>query len=330
MDKSAPTMDPTSDADRDTYEAAQNILKAINFGDLFQIASEGGADGRKADGVSVDQLTSLLAQAQNAISQSREINTVPQVSPPAAPLPTLSSSAGVVVAGGSGLEPPTNVRAELQAQLVLLAAQLVELSQEDAESGMLTGGQNQPRIAPSPAVGSPPVPLPQAAEEQRRQSSMVLEPPFMDALLPPPGFSLPESQSQSQERPPMSPSQVQPELHQDPPLVPQQDDIPIDPALQDLGSMVDALSSTPQLTESEQVPPASPASTVQPVSSVPMTTSAPSVAAPPPPPPPDFAATDPVQTLVPEPEPLSEKQDTTPDFGHEEADTDDDDMEEIA
>lgn len=154
-DKSASDFDPSSGVDKDAYEAAQNILKAINFGDLFQIASENGGDGKKSNDVSVDQLTSLLVQAQNVMSA--QMDDVSQVaSPPAASLPTLSVAAGVAVP--AALECPTNIRAELQAQLALLAAQLAELSQEHAENVDSSGEQTQ--------AGQLPVPEPRSQLQQ--------------------------------------------------------------------------------------------------------------------------------------------------------------------
>jgi len=62
-------------------------LKVINFGDLFQIASENGGDGKKSNDVSVDQSISLLVQAQNVMSAQID-NTSQAASPPAASLPT--------------------------------------------------------------------------------------------------------------------------------------------------------------------------------------------------------------------------------------------------
>lgn len=164
------------DSDRDAYEAAQNILKAINFGDLLQIAqNEDGInnDNKKSssslssggDGgeVSMDQLTSLLIQAQHAISSQQQSmegqlqqqamagvgrnSTLASVTP----LPTLSATAGVAVAStstsssshvaGSSSSMGMNVRAELQAQLALLAVQLAELGQE-SENGAGAGVVN--------------------------------------------------------------------------------------------------------------------------------------------------------------------------------------------
>lgn len=344
--------------DRDAYEAAQNILKAINFGDLFQIASEGGADGKKADDVSVDQLTSLLVQAQNAMSA--QMDAAPHVasSQPAVPLPTLSANAGVAVAVPTVSEPPTNVRAELQAQLVLLAAQLAELSQENEENIGPSG--DQPQVAPplpTPAI----LQQPQSVEvNHQTQPSMTFDPPFMDALLPPPSFSLPEPQAQIQQQsPPTTSSQRQPETQpqpqpqppQSPHLTPhhQEDDVPIDPVLQGLANVDGPVSPVPaQAINSAQPSSIDHTMTVEalPSASAPRSTT-PLVASqqqsPPPPPPlrPIFAVPDTmpgsvVSTSVPPhaPEPLhepeAEQHTTTPNFVDGETDSDDDDMEEIA
>ena len=178
-DKAASGFDPSSGVDKDAYEAAQNILKAINFGDLFQIASENGGDGKKSNDVSVDQLTSLLVQAQNVMSA--QMDDVPHAaSPPAASLPTLSVAAGVAVP--ATLECPKNIRAELQAQLALLAAQLAELSQERAENVDSSGEQTQagplsvselrPQLQQPPSCSYP---------QTQLQSSAMLTHPSLDA-----------------------------------------------------------------------------------------------------------------------------------------------------
>jgi hypothetical protein len=163
-------------SDRDAYEAAQNILKAINFGDLLRIAQNedggdddnkkstsflsGGGDGGGGGEVSMDQLTSLLIQAQHAMSsqqqsmegqqQQQAVNGVGMNSSlgSVTPLPTLSATAGIAVASTStltsnGAGPSAsmvgvNVRAELQAQLALLAVQLAELRHE-SEGGAANG-----------------------------------------------------------------------------------------------------------------------------------------------------------------------------------------------
>lgn len=190
-DKTTIAAATSDESDKDAYEAAQNILKAINFGDLLQISQteEGGnnvnnkgggaAGGGDAGEVSMDQLTSLLIQAQHAISgqrQSMEGQQQQQQQQVAGaltsslhggvitPLPTLSATAGVAVASSTstsngaaaststqlngtslattmGVGQTMNVRAELQAQLALLAVQLAELGQE-GENGSGGGGNN--------------------------------------------------------------------------------------------------------------------------------------------------------------------------------------------
>jgi len=191
---SASGFDPSSGVDKDAYEAAQNILKAINFGDLFQIASENGGDGKKSNDVSVDQLTCLLVQAQNVMSA--QIDNAPQAaSPPVVSLPTLSVAAGVAVP--ATLECPTKIRAELQAQLALLAAQLAELSQERAENVNISGEQTQVGPLPVPELRSQLQQSPSHLQTQT-QSSATLNHPSFD-VLPSSAFSLPGSQAQIQE-----------------------------------------------------------------------------------------------------------------------------------
>lgn len=213
----------TSDADRDAYEAAQNILKAINFGDLLQIAQQ-GSNGKKPDDVSADQLTSLLIQAQNAISQDlQRMDVVQAPPPPIASLPTLSATAGVAVAADIPFRPPANLRAELQAQLALLAAQLADLGQENGETGLPTV---QPQAPPPVALSTQSQELPQQAEEQPLTSAMStstapdFEQPIMDSLLPPVEYSMRQPQSQ-----PLAPPQ-QPGPPYDSRQAPRLDSIP--------------------------------------------------------------------------------------------------------
>jgi len=194
-DKPVSDFDPSSGVDKDAYEAAQSILKAINFGDLFQIASENGGDGKKSNDVSVDQLTSLLVQAQNVMSA--QMDNAPQAaSPPVASLPTLSVAAGIAVP--AALECSTNIRAELQAQLALLAAQLAELSQERAENVDSSGEQTQAGPLPVPEFRSQfQQSLSCSYPQTQLQSSATSNHPAFDAL--PPALSLPGSQAQMQE-----------------------------------------------------------------------------------------------------------------------------------
>lgn len=296
----------TSDSDGDAYEAAQNILKAINFGGLFDIAQqEEGGGGKKPDDVTVDQLTSLLVQAQNAMSGTNAAQQM--TSPPAAPLPTLSAAAGVAVAMGNVAGPSTtNVRAELQAQLALLAVQLAELGHENGENG---GGGNLTVVQPQadPPQTSPSVTVSQPDDVHQQQPAMgppqMLEPPPMDALLPPPGISV--------SQPPPPETQLPSNQHQDQRLR-QEDDIPIDPVLRNTGMVEDTFSvATTDATQPVHSLPVD-----SPLSTAPNTTSpAPPLL----PPPPIFAVAQP--ELGP--------QIPTPNFVEGEDDSDDDDMEEI-
>lgn len=91
------------DADvTDAYEAAQNILKAINFSNLLPLPSE---NENKANG-EVQSTSTQLPVAQQGSWLSAPITA------------------------SDATTPDANPRAELQAQLALLAAQLAELARE--------------------------------------------------------------------------------------------------------------------------------------------------------------------------------------------------------
>lgn len=132
----------------DPYEAAQNILKAINFGSLLQLPPE--EDGKTAD--------------------------ANQSSPTDPPL-SVPSTLGIQNTEYSD----TNPRAELQAHLALLAAQLAELAQADDEdpvsAPLIASTELQPVVAihPSPAVVQcPPLMaslLPPAMEQEEEEGS---------------------------------------------------------------------------------------------------------------------------------------------------------------
>lgn len=139
----------------DAYEAAQTILKAINFGNLLQLPPE-----ETNDGVAPDQPPSSPLKENNV---------------PAMP----TSSADVPV------EQP-HPRAELQAQLALLVAQLTELAQADGECPMqeVQGEQDPPPPVVQPRPQPPhPAPLPG-----------VLPPP---SIPPPPVLAVPEEDEDS-------------------------------------------------------------------------------------------------------------------------------------
>lgn len=94
----------------DAWEAAQNILKAINFGQLFQISNEENRTGE----------FSTFGDAHNRQATAGR----PDVSSGAP-----EESAGSRLGGGEkSAELNAEQRAALQAQLALLAAQLAELA----------------------------------------------------------------------------------------------------------------------------------------------------------------------------------------------------------
>jgi len=96
---------------RDAWEAAQNILKAINFGQLFQISNEENKAGEPSTSV-------------QSINQQASADGSDQPSALSAATPAESAS----MLAGNSTELNAEQRAALQAQLALLAAQLAELA----------------------------------------------------------------------------------------------------------------------------------------------------------------------------------------------------------
>jgi len=118
----------------DAYEAAQTILKAINFGNLLQLPAEESDDGHTADEHRAQHsgLETLLSHVQAALASSAA--EPPTVTGPVVPTPPAVTN----------LESAVDPRAELQAHLALLAAQLAEFSQ--AEEAV----QDAPPLPPVP------------------------------------------------------------------------------------------------------------------------------------------------------------------------------------
>ncbi|KAH7885287.1 hypothetical protein F5I97DRAFT_1363265 [Phlebopus sp. FC_14] len=110
----------------DAWEAAQNILKAINFGQLLQIASDGDISG-----------VSGATPPSTSSAEQRPATTRDQPS---------STASGSHIPTFGGIDPPVELngehRAALQAQLALLAAQLAELADvsEGERSHVSQGG----------------------------------------------------------------------------------------------------------------------------------------------------------------------------------------------
>lgn len=98
----------------DAWEAAQNILKAINFGQLFQISSE--------DGVATHADSTAVAQVPPPVfASSVEVDGQ-------AVTASIEASMSSCDAETSRVELSGDERAALQAQLALLAAQLAEFA----------------------------------------------------------------------------------------------------------------------------------------------------------------------------------------------------------
>lgn len=113
----------------DAWEAAQNILKAINFGQLFQMSNEDGAPTR-AD--SVVQAPPPVFAGSVEVSDNQPVSTTTSTSLPSRNTEILLRT-----------ELNSDERAALQAELALLAAQLAEFA--DVSEDELAQDLNPPR-----------------------------------------------------------------------------------------------------------------------------------------------------------------------------------------
>ncbi|KAF8442962.1 hypothetical protein L210DRAFT_862262 [Boletus edulis BED1] len=119
--QAADTIDHEAGEGSDAWEAAQNILKAINFGQLFQISNE--------ENMAAEPLMSGGPHSQQATADGRD--------KPSLGTTIIEESADARVDGvGNPAELDAEHRAALQAQLALLAAQLAELA--DVSEGELS------------------------------------------------------------------------------------------------------------------------------------------------------------------------------------------------
>lgn len=101
----------------DAWEAAQNILKAINFGQLLRMPDEDELDGTGTAPTSADR--ELMPSNETGDHQAAPVTDV------------RGTTASVSQVQLSGEE-----RAALQAQLALLAAQLAELADDETSQGL--------------------------------------------------------------------------------------------------------------------------------------------------------------------------------------------------
>ncbi|KAF8162874.1 hypothetical protein B0H34DRAFT_298567 [Crassisporium funariophilum] len=175
-DTSKAALDSDGDS-ADAYEAAKAILNAINGGNLIQFppddfsatATDHDDQSSHHQSIShgVEQLLSHLQTtlASSAAASASGSGTVPI---PAAPAPATNPDA------------PTDPRAELQAQLALLAAQLAELAQTEDGPDV----QDLPAPMSIPISRPAPIPAPAPAPEPA--------PPVSVAVLPP--VAVPETE----------------------------------------------------------------------------------------------------------------------------------------
>ncbi|KAF9466275.1 hypothetical protein BDZ94DRAFT_1187600 [Collybia nuda] len=148
----------------DAYEAAQNILKAINFGGLLEFPEEDETTKKSI----IPQVTTTEVPTGSIFHPTPTNVTIDVDSSVGHTLETNRVGVGInTLQVSSG-----NPRAELQAQLALLAAQLAELVQTDEEDPPPAHQPNQPSSEPSliftkdsqsmtaaPSVPDPPLPV---------------------------------------------------------------------------------------------------------------------------------------------------------------------------
>ncbi|PPQ65309.1 hypothetical protein CVT24_011436 [Panaeolus cyanescens] len=202
----------------DAYEAAKTILNAINFGDLLKLPADDSAnatsDSHTQDDAAEHQLIAsgvenLLSHVQAALANSQ---ANPQTTQSDIPISGTQASSAPVLQPQSEEEQTGGPRAELQAQLALLAAQLAELSQsENAPPATETSLPHVISPLPQPII---PITAPTPSIPQMQPLPDL--PPPMASLVPPPPppppmTALPSSfepQSQSQPEPVIIPPPV--------------------------------------------------------------------------------------------------------------------------
>jgi len=128
------------------YEAAQNILSAINFGDLYQLAPEDPAEeatknaaaqqatayAPTADNGVEKLLSHVQAMLANAKAEGNNENNPPHQHPlPPGGAGGLGPGLTTAAQPQVDTDPSADPRAELQAQLALLAAQLADLAKTE-------------------------------------------------------------------------------------------------------------------------------------------------------------------------------------------------------
>lgn len=110
----------------DPYEAAQHILKGINFGGLLQLASEEG-----------EKKAAAAAAAAAAANEAAGLGT-PATAPIVATPPAEPLREAAVRSDDAQFD--LQIREQLRAQLVLLTAQLTEIAREEGAFG---GGEHE-------------------------------------------------------------------------------------------------------------------------------------------------------------------------------------------
>lgn len=113
--QAADAVDRETEEGSDAWEAAQNILKAINFGQLFQISNE-------------DNKTGESSSSANSLDQRATVGGPDKPSLASGAIVAEEATGSRLDNVGKSAELDAEQRAALQAQLALLAAQLAELA----------------------------------------------------------------------------------------------------------------------------------------------------------------------------------------------------------
>jgi len=104
---------------KDAYETAQSILRAINFGNLLQMSPDADEAGQGTERNSAT-MKNTVAQTPSATTCAESSNTT---------APAVSGDGSHVSRSDKPGPGPEANRAQLQAQLALLAAQLAEIAE---------------------------------------------------------------------------------------------------------------------------------------------------------------------------------------------------------
>jgi hypothetical protein len=117
------------------YEAAQSILKAINFGALLKLPPDEQEQNEQKQGTAPQSVGNGVEQLLSHVQAILAAENVEEVT---AVVSSAQSSGSSLVPSVPALQASAESRAELQAQLALLSAQLAELAQTEPSEAMVS------------------------------------------------------------------------------------------------------------------------------------------------------------------------------------------------